>query len=226
MGLIADGEILTLLGLNSAGKTTLLRAILGLIPSTGKKQLFEENMDEMKLTDIIQKIAYLPQNPNDLLFADSVIEELMTTLSNHHLTMEATKLSAFLAKFGLLDKQYKYPRDLSVGERQRTALAAITVHEPKIILLDEPTRGLDYLTKQNLAKLIKIWRDQGRAILLVTHDIEFAAGLADRVAILEDGKLKFTGSPQTAFTKFPTYRTQTAKLFPGADWITPNDVRF
>lgn len=219
-----QGEILTLLGQNGAGKTTLLRTVLGLIPSEGSRVLREQDMEEMDLAQIIQHIAYLPQNPNDLLFAESVIDELLITLSNHGLQQEKSELTSFLSKFGLAEKQDRYPRDLSVGERQRTALAAVTVHKPQIILLDEPTRGMDYASKRKLAELLTGWRNQGRSILLVTHDVEFAARLADRVAIIETGELIFNGSPKTAFTKFPSFQTQTALLFPGTGWIIPEDV--
>lgn len=221
---LEPGEILILLGPNGAGKTTLLRSILGLISSEGIKCLFGQNMKELDLAEVIQHIAYLPQNPNDLLFAETVLDEMKITLKNHNLQMEDPSLVNFLRNFGLSDKQHQYPRDLSVGERQRTALAAITIHEPRIILLDEPTRGLDYFAKQNLSELLRTWRDQDRSILLVTHDIEFAAGLADRTVILEDGQILFTGSPRIAFTQFPAYRTQTAQLFPTTNWITPDDV--
>lgn len=223
---LGHGEILSLLGANSAGKTTLLRSILGLIPSQGQILLFDKDMRQMGLSAVIQHIGYLPQNPNDLLFAESVLEELKITLSNHDLEMENDSLKTFLQKFGLSEKQNRYPRDLSVGERQRTALAAITVHHPKIIFLDEPTRGLDYHAKHDLSLLLQEWRNQGKAIFLVTHDVEFAAGLADRVNILEDGKILFNGSPQKAFTQFPAFRTQTARLFPYTKWITPGDVPF
>jgi len=220
-----QGEILALLGQNGAGKTTLLRTILGLVPSGGSRLLHDQNMEEMDLAQIIQHIAYLPQNPNDLLFAESVVNELRITLSNHNIQQEESVLTSFLAKFGLAEKQDRYPRDLSVGERQRTALAAITVHHPQIILLDEPTRGMDYSAKQKLADVLTGWRKQGRSILLVTHDVEFAAGLADQTAIIEAGKLIFNGSPVIAFTKFPSFQTQTAQLFPSTGWITPEDVR-
>ena len=218
------GEILTLLGKNGAGKTTLLRTVLGLIPSEGSAFLNEQKMEEMDLAQIIEHIAYLPQNPNDLLFAETVIDEMLTTLSNHGLQREKSDLTFFLAKFGLEEKQDRYPRDLSVGERQRTALAAVTVHQPQIILLDEPTRGMDYASKQDLSKSLIDWRNLGRSILLVTHDVEFAARLADRVTMIEGGKLIFTGSPQAAFTEFPSFQTQTAQLFPGTGWITSEDV--
>ncbi len=221
---VSKGEILVMMGPNGSGKTTLLRSILGLIPSSGEIFLNGNNIQDFHFSEIIQNIAYLPQNPNDLLFAESIIDELRTTLKNHRLTFSDETLTAFLDHFGLAEKQSYYPRDLSVGERQRTAIAAITVHDPNIILLDEPTRGLDYQTKGSLTDLFHHWRDQNKAILLVTHDVEFAAQLADRVAILEKGHLVFTGTPNTAFAEIAGYQSQTAQLFPGSGWITPRDV--
>ena len=217
-------EILTLIGPNGAGKTTLLRALLGLTPYEGQKRLFGDIMDKAASTQVIEQMGYLPQNPNDLLFAESIQEELKITLKNHGLEPHEIDIPAFLGIFGLADKMERYPRDLSVGERQRTALAAVTVHKPSIILLDEPTRGMDYDTKQALSRVLKKWRKLGHAILLVTHDVEFAATLADRVILLEEGKLVFNGSPRVAFTHFSKYRTQTAHLFPGSGWITPADL--
>ena len=223
---ISVGEILVLMGPNGSGKTTLLRSILGLIPSTGELFLNKNNITNYHFSEVIQNIAYLPQNPNDLLFAESILDELRTTLKNHRLTLNDERISTFLDHFGLAEKQSHYPRDLSVGERQRTAIAAITVHNPNIILLDEPTRGLDYYAKRSLKDLFQRWRDQNKAILLVTHDVEFAAQLADRVAILEKGHLIFTGTPETAFSEISGYQTQTAQLFPGSGWITPQDVLY
>lgn len=221
---IRHSEILVLMGPNGAGKTTLLRSILKMIPSKGKITLSCEDLENLNFSEIIQQIAYLPQNPNDLLFAESVIDELKITLKNHNQDENKVDFSEFLTPFGLADKGVHYPRDLSVGERQRTALAAITVHDPQIIFLDEPTRGLDYQAKKSLSALFHQWRHQGKAILLITHDVEFAAFLADRVVILEKGQLIFTGSPRIAFTNYPAYQTQTAHIFPGTGWITPDDV--
>lgn len=218
------GELLVILGQNGAGKTTLLRSMLGLIPSTGKRYLFGKAIHSHSLKDIIHSVGYLPQNSNDLLFAESVGQELIVTLNNHSLPVDQDDLSKFLRQFDLAGKKTQYPRDLSVGERQRTALAAITVHDPPIILLDEPTRGLDYGNKESLANLLHAWRKKGKALLVVTHDVEFAAQLADRVLILEEGRITFSGPPHQAFTQFPRYQTQTARLFPDTDWITPDDV--
>ena len=218
------GEILALMGPNGAGKTTLLRAILGLIPSNGNRFLQHENMSQLSITEIIQHVGYLPQNPSDLLFSETVKEELAVTLRNHGLPEDQFSIASLLNMLGLGEKMNAYPRDLSVGERQRVALASIAIHDPEIIFLDEPTRGMDYGAKLDLSSILKVWRDQGKSIMLITHDVEFASIFADRIAILEEGKLLFSGSPRVALTHFPAYRTQTATLFPGTNWITPSDL--
>jgi energy-coupling factor transport system ATP-binding protein len=219
-----QSEILVVLGPNGAGKTTLLRSILGLIPSEGKRELFSNNMEQMKISSIIKHISYLPQNPNDLLFADSIIEELKITLKNHHQRRSDTQMIEFLEPLGLAKQYNRYPRDLSIGECQRTAIAAITIHDPEIILLDEPTRGLDYHSKLKLSSLLKNWRNQGKSIIVVTHDVEFAARLADRVLIIENGKMLFIGHPRVAFTQFEMYQPQTTRLFPQTNAIIPEDI--
>ncbi|MCB2203097.1 ATP-binding cassette domain-containing protein [bacterium] len=220
---LPEGQITVLMGPNGAGKTTLLRAIMGLTPSKGKRRLDGRDMDSLSLSDVIDRVAYLPQNPSDLLFADSVEEELRLTLTNHRLQIDPGTLHQHLVHFGLEDKANRYPRDLSVGERQRTALAAITIHDPDIILLDEPTRGLDYTNKRAIADILTEWQ-QEKAILVTTHDVEFAAQLADRVILLDGGQIQFQGAPAQAFTQLPAFRTQTAQLFPSTGWYRPRDV--
>jgi len=221
---LQKGEILNIIGPNGAGKTTLLRSIVGLVPKFGQIFLNGEEIETMDLSQIVNQIAYLPQNPSDLLFAETVKEELQISLRNHRMQKSQEELTSYLAKFGLEDKKNAYPRDLSIGERQRVALAAMTIIEPKIILLDEPTRGLDYKAKSALNNLLKAWADQDIAIILITHDVEFAAAIADRVLILESGEIKFIGHPRIAFTKFRPYQTQTARLFPESGWISPDNL--
>lgn len=221
---LRKGEILTLVGPNGAGKTTLLRSILRLIPVKGKIYLEGKETNDMDLGEIIKHIAYLPQNPNDLLFAESVLAELQVTIKNHQINKSFEEISAFLRAFGLEHLKDRYPRDLSVGERQKTALAAISVHQPSILLLDEPTRGLDYDAKEGLKNILQQWRAEGKSILLITQDIEFAARTADRAAILEEGKLRFCGRPETAFSNFPGYRTQIARIFPNSSRINIEQI--
>ena len=223
---IHQGEILVMMGPNGAGKTTLLRAILGLVPSQGERIIMQESIENQSLNTIIRQIAYLPQNPNDLLFSDTVLDELKVTLTNHNLDMSSEAMLHHLNELGLDNLASAYPRDLSVGERQRAALAAITVYDPPVILLDEPTRGLDYGNKQRLVQLLQAWKRRNKAILVVTHDVEFAALLADSSCVLEKGRVTYFGKPAQLFTKNFIYQTQTAKIFPESGWYRPDDVNF
>jgi energy-coupling factor transporter ATP-binding protein EcfA2 len=125
---------------------------------------------------------------------------------------------------GLGDKVDSYPRDLSTGERQRVALGAVLVTHPGALLLDEPTRGLDYGAKLTLLRLLKTWRDEGMAILMVTHDVELAVQAADRVILLENGLVTADSSPVEVLANSSTFMPQVAKIFPGHGWLTVNDV--
>ncbi|HRV96359.1 MAG TPA: ATP-binding cassette domain-containing protein, partial [Anaerolineae bacterium] len=117
-----------------------------------------------------------------------------------------------------------YPRDLSVGEQQRVALAAIMVTCPGALLLDEPTRGLDYRAKQQLIDLLQRRQRAGAAIVLVTHDVELAAIAANRVVLMSQGEVIANGSPAEVLGASPLFAPQVARLFPGTGWLTVDDV--
>ncbi len=221
------GEVTVMMGPNGAGKTTLLRSLIGLIElDEGNILVDGKDITGRPVAEICQQVGYLPQDPNALLFADTVLDELLITLRNHH--MDATKddpyTKSLLELFGLGDKIDCYPRDLSTGERQRVALGSILVTRPGALLLDEPTRGLDYHAKQILLKLLHTWRDQGMAILMVTHDVELAVQAADRVILLENGAVRADGLPVDVLANSPTFAPQVARIFPGRGWLTVRDV--
>ena len=223
------GEIVTLLGRNGAGKSTLLKSIVGLVrPARGAVLVDGEDVREHPTAAICRKVGYLPQDPNALLFADEVQQELGITLRNHGLPAETPaaldRIASLLARLHLGDKAAAYPRDLSVGERQRVALAAVTVTAPGALILDEPTRGLDYVAKSALAALLRQWRAEGMAILLVTHDVELAAALADRVLLMSQGEIIAEGPPGEVMGASPLFAPQMARLFPGRGWLTVEDV--
>ena len=125
---------------------------------------------------------------------------------------------------GLENSSQQYPRDLSVGQRQRTALGAVTITKPKGVLLDEPTRGLDYAVKETLVNLLQKWRGDGTTILLVTHDVELAAKVADRTAIIENGRIEEVGDPAIVMRSSRVFTPQIARLFPDTDWLTAEDA--
>lgn len=217
---VQPGEAVALIGRNGAGKTTLLKCIVGLLtarsgfisingrPSTGRE-----------VADICREVGYLPQYPDDLLFADTVHEELELTLRNHK-QLWNTNSDQLISDLGLSDVIDQYPRDLSVGQRQRVALGAVTVTRPRVVLLDEPTRGLDSRTKENLTALWQSWLAEGIGLLLVTHDVELVAMLAQRTYVLSQGEIITSGLTRDVLSSAPQFAPQIARLFPGRGWLT------
>ncbi|GAB4110517.1 MAG: ATP-binding cassette domain-containing protein [Roseiflexaceae bacterium] len=220
---VGRGEVVALFGRNGAGKSTLLRSMIGLMPlQQGRITVAGRDTAGQDVAAIARLVGYLPQDPNALLYADTVTEELQITLRNHAISdaTELPRIAALLARLGLTRHAQSYPRDLSVGERQRVALGAIMIAAPTALLLDEPTRGLDYAARQTLAAILREWRREGKAMLVVTHDVEFAAEIADRVLLLGRGELIADGSPQQVIASSPLFAPQIARLFPNTGWLT------
>jgi energy-coupling factor transporter ATP-binding protein EcfA2 len=213
------GEIVVLLGRNGAGKSTLLKSIVGLVrPSYGRILLNGHDTSKQSVASICQEIGYLPQDPNALLFAETVAEECAISLRNHAIN-DTMRISQTLQHLGLSNKAQAYPRDLSVGERQRVALATLLVSQPHTMLLDEPTRGLDYQAKTQLARILIEWKQRGLAVLLVSHDVEFAAQIASRIIIMGRGDIIAQGQPQQILAESPLFAPQITRLFPNQGYL-------
>jgi energy-coupling factor transporter ATP-binding protein EcfA2 len=219
---VRPGELLALMGRNGSGKTTLLRLVAGLHrPSSGKVLVAGQDTTRVHPADIAQTIGYLPQNPSALFFAETVRAELAFTRKHHPhsgLDPEAT-----LTTLGLEHAIDRNPRDLSGGERERAALAAVLVGGPRVLLLDEPTRGMDAVRKRALIATLHQLRDDGVAILLATHDVELVAEVASRVVLLGDGRIVADGGPRTVLSGSLTFTTAVNKLY-GDGFLTPGDI--
>ncbi len=209
------GEITAILGENGAGKTTLLKAINGLLrPQRGKIMLGNADITGERAETLAGHIAYLSQDPNDYLFHDTVQEEIAYGIAQrgNKNPGRAEKVMQFL---GIEHLAGSYPRDGSAGERQRIALGCVLAVDPDLLLLDEPTRGLDLAAKQHLASLLQNIRDEGKAVVVVTHDVEFAAETAARVVILHDGQVVADGDRGTILANSLCYAPQVDRLFRG-----------
>jgi energy-coupling factor transport system ATP-binding protein len=219
------GEVVAVLGRNGSGKSTLLKCLAGLLtPQAGDVQIHGRSNAGRHVAAISREVAYLPQNPDDLLFAATVREEWQVTLRNHQISLPEATVEGMLEGLGLRAAAEAYPRDLSAGQRQRVALGAVTVTQPKILLLDEPTRGLDLAAKEALAALWRGWVHSGAGLLLVTHDVELVALLAHRVMILSQGEVIAAGPTAGILATSPHFAPQIARLFPGRGWLTTADA--
>ncbi|MCR4419957.1 MAG: ATP-binding cassette domain-containing protein [Clostridia bacterium] len=206
---IRGGELTALLGENAAGKTTLLKLIAGLLrPARGKVRTTGEGIG------LAAGVAYLSQDPNDYLFRDTVEEELAFTLSALGRTDNGA-VAATLDRLGLASLRHRYPRELSAGERQRVALALLLVAGPRLLLLDEPTRGMDACLKERLGAWLREIVAEGRGVVLVTHDTEFAARYADRVVMMSDGAVVADGPAAEVLASSLFYCPQIGRLFRG-----------
>ncbi|ABZ84417.1 abc-type cobalt transport system, ATPase component [Heliomicrobium modesticaldum Ice1] len=229
---VAPGDFLALLGPNGAGKSTLLRLIAGLLkPGRGRCSLSSAKQGVRSL-HAGGRIGYLAQNPNDYLLQDTVEAEVAFGRRNFGLPDDGT-VERLLQELRLEAYRGVHPRDLSGGERQRVAIAAVLATDPEILLLDEPTRGMDEQLKDELGALLRRRMDGGAAVILVTHDVEFVARHATRVAILDGGRVVREGGLLTVLGESLFYSTQISRLFrhaapqlltPEAAWAAFRDV--
>ena len=190
------GQVVALMGRNGSGKTTLLKLIAGAVrPQRGT--VTNEGIP-----------AYVPQDADTLLFAASVDEELRG--------QSAEVIAPFAAWL------HRYPRDLSSGERQQLAIALMGARAD-LLLLDEPTRGLDPQVKRALSTYLRTRARAGAGILVATHDVEWAARTADRILLMADGEIYADGPPATVLSDSLVFATQISKLV-GGGWLLPEEV--
>lgn len=213
---IKKGEIYSILGGNGSGKTTAL-SLLSRVNKAhkGKIMLNDKNINKYSSKELYHNnLASLPQNPQTSFVSDRVekeFEEIIRTMGYTELEAEA-KTSKIIKRFALKDLLKKHPYDLSGGEQQKVALAKILLLEPEIILLDEPTKGIDAYSKIELAKILKELKSEGKTIVMVSHDIEFAAEYSDRCALFFDGDVVSEDEPYAFFSGNNFYTTAANKM--------------
>ncbi len=222
------GELLAILGGNGAGKTTTLSLIAGLNkPYRGKVLINGEETTGGGFV-VEQGFGVLPQNPQTLFLKKTVREDLLEILSGKHMSKEekAKRLQSAIRLCRLEQLLERHPYDLSGGEQQRAALAKVLLLHPKILLLDEPTKGLDSEFKQELAGILQDLTDCGVTVIMVSHDIEFCADYAHRCAMFFDGGIVTADRPREFFSGNNFYTTAANRmarcLLPQA--VTAEDV--
>jgi energy-coupling factor transport system ATP-binding protein len=222
---IHEGEFLALMGRNGSGKSTLLKSLVGLLkPDSGRMTVMGRDTSHAETDELIEWVGYVPQYPGSLLFGETLLSELAFTRKNHRLPADPDADRALLELLGLGGVAERDPRDLSGGEQQRVALAAILVAQPQIILLDEPTRGLDYVQKRNLAELLLRLQTEGKTVVMATHDVELAAACAGRVVLMAEGQVVVDGPAREVMTDSQVFATQINKLFRDPRYLVVEDV--
>ena len=203
---VKQGEIFCILGGNGSGKTTTLLTCAGLLrPYDGEVRVFGKKIRDYKNQSLYQHcVTLLPQDVQTLFLRHTVREELADSRA------EANLLPVDLQK--LLDK---HPYDLSGGEQQLVGLAKVLATHPRLLLMDEPTKGVDAAARHRLIDILKKLRDEGMTLVIVTHDVEFAARCADRCAMFFRGNMVSVGTPRSFFCENSFYTTAVSRMSRG-----------
>ncbi|MCX4504992.1 ABC transporter ATP-binding protein [Streptomyces anulatus] len=221
---VAPGETVALMGRNGAGKSTLLGALVGMIePTSGTVRVGGLAPARTDPRAMVRRVGLVPQEPRDLLYADTVAAECAAADRDAGAAEGTCRALVSELLPGVGDDTH--PRDLSEGQRLALALALVLTGRPPLLLLDEPTRGLDYAAKARLVGVLRGLAAEGHAIVLATHDVELAAELAHRVVILAEGEVVADGPTGQVVVSSPAFAPQTAKILAPQEWLTVSQVR-
>ena len=205
---IPSGSLYAILGGNGAGKSTTLKAISGICrPYRGKVTLFGKPVDKYKSSELFHGcLAMLPQDPKSLFVKKNVREDLS------EMTRDKSSIERIAALCQITELLDSHPYDLSGGEQQRAALAKVLLTNPRLLLLDEPTKGIDSFFKETFAGILADLKKQGITIVMVSHDVEFCARYADVVSMFFDGQILTTDTPRRFFGSNSFYTTAAHRM--------------
>jgi len=222
--LTADrGEIVAVMGRNGAGKSTLLATLVGLhVPHSGSVAVGGATPSTLRGRELVHRVGLVPQEPTDLLVSDRVGEECAASDRDCGAAPGSTRAVLDRLAPGIADATH--PRDLSEGQRLALALAVVLAAQPPVLLLDEPTRGLDYAAKQRLVTTLRELSASGHCVVLATHDVELAAEVATRVVVLADGEVVADGPATDVVVGSPMFAPQVSKVLAPQPWLTVSEV--
>ena len=217
------GEVTCLMGRNGAGKSSLLWAIQGGARSTGDVSVDGQDPRPLKAPQARALVSLVPQTAADLLYLPRVDAELAQ--ADRETGSAPGTAAAMFARLGATLPPDADPRDLSEGQRLSLVLALQLSAGPGVLLLDEPTRGLDYAMKDHLGTILAGLAAEGRAVVVSTHDVEFAAAFSDRTIVMAEGEVIADGPTREVLTSSPTFAPQTAKVFAPVPVLVPAELR-
>lgn len=227
---IKKGEHFCILGGNGSGKTTTLKILAGLLKPYRGKVIIDNNKMTKKTTADFNRlgVAMLPQNPESVFLKSRVIDDYteLCKIKGIEKSDYEDKINSVAEKLGIKDLLENHPYDLSGGEIQKCALGKVLISKPKILLLDEPTKGVDAYSKLSLSKILQEIKSEGVTIITVTHDVEFASIVADRCGLFFDGEVLSSLVPQEFFSKNNFYTTASSRISRDkfANAVTVDDV--
>ncbi|RLE57805.1 MAG: ABC transporter ATP-binding protein [Thermoprotei archaeon] len=195
-----SGEIVAIVGRNGCGKTTLIKHFNGLLkPCRGIVKVLGMDTRYVSTSELSKYVGIVFQNPIYQFSCSTVFDEVAFALRLRNLPSDVVEklVNSVLSELGIVHLANRCPYDLSLGEQRRVSIASVLVYRPKVLVLDEPTTGLDYRSKLFLLNVIRRERERGCCIVLVTHDMEFLCELKpDRVVLMDDGKVIYVGDPR------------------------------
>lgn len=220
---LASGEVIALMGRNGAGKSTLLQTLVGIGPvPSGTVRVHDRDPRSIASRDLLSSVGLVPQEPADLLESPTIAEECRA--ADRDARVDAGTTRALLALMAPEIDDRMHPRDLSEGQRLLLVLCVVLAARPPLLLLDEPTRGLDYPTKARLARILSDLAEAGHCIVLATHDVELVAEVTDRVVIVADGEVVADGPTSEVVMSSPMFAPQVAKILSPQIWLTVEQV--
>ena len=218
------GEIVALMGRNGSGKSTLLAQLAGQrAPGRGRVQVLGQAPHGLAGRRLIKLVGLVPQDAGLLLYSESVAAECAAADRESDLAPGTTAAALERVLPGLPGD--RHPRDLSEGQRLALALAVVLAPAPPLLLLDEPTRGLDYPSKERLVTVLRELAAAGHAVVVASHDVELVARLAGRAVVLADGEVVADGPAREVVCHTPVFAPQVAKVLAPEQWLTVDEVR-
>jgi energy-coupling factor transport system ATP-binding protein len=199
---IRQGEFLAIIGANGSGKSTLVKNLIGLLqPDQGRIVINGRDTKGLKVSQLASEIGYVFQNPDQQLFSSTVYDEIAFSLriQGREETEIDHRVSEALKTVGLWEHRMRHPYSLSRGQRQKLAVSTALLHEPQIVLLDEPTTGQDRRSLSGLLDMLAELDKEGHTTIMVTHDMDIVAAYATRVIVMENGEIVLDGLPQEIF---------------------------
>jgi energy-coupling factor transport system ATP-binding protein len=221
---VGAGEVVAVMGRNGSGKSTLLNHLAGLrAPGSGRVRVLGTSPSDVPPRTLISLVGLVPQDAGMLLYGESVADECRT--ADHETGLDPGTTAAVLDEVLPAVPPDRHPRDLSEGQRLALALAVVLAPRPPLLLLDEPTRGLDYPSKHRLVATLRKLAADGVCVVVATHDVELVAQVATRAVVLAEGEIVADGVAREVVCHSPVFAPQVAKVLAPEPWLTVDEVR-